>query len=70
MWICSLDSVLWHRLVETGNDDLPAALSLEKLGLISMLFVAKHGLKLFATLHCKNYFNVIIAAKTKDDARF
>ena len=33
-----------------------------------MLFVAMRGLKLFTTLHCKNYFNVIIAAKTKDVA--
>ena len=33
MWISSLGSVLWHRLVETGNDELPivAAFSLEEL---------------------------------------
>ena len=58
MWISSLGSVLWHRLVETGNDDPPtvAVSSLEELGLIldiAMLFVAAHGLKLYTTLHCK-----------------
>ena len=51
-----------------------AALSLEdsRIGFdldIAMLCVAVHGLKLFTTLHCKNYFNVITTARTKGDAR-
>ena len=75
MWICSLGSVLWYRLVETGNDDLPSCSHWSQprrivFGLdIAMLCVAVHGLKLFTTLHCKSYFNVIITARTTDDAR-
>ena len=36
---------------------------------IAMLCVAVHGSKLFTTLHCRNYFNVIITVRTKDDTR-
>ena len=72
MWICSLGSVLCYRLVETGNGDLPSCSRPWRIGFvvdIAMLCVAVHGLKLFTTLHCKNYFNVIITARTKDNAR-
>ena len=64
MWICSLGSVLWHRLVETGNDDVSGCFQPGRIGFdlkdIAMLFVAVHGLKVFTTLQCKNYFNIII----------
>ena len=62
MWICSLGSVLWQRLVETGmsNDDLPSCFQNSGFDLdITMLFVAVSGLKLFTRLNCNNYFNVI-----------
>ena len=65
MWICSLARVLWHRLVEIGNDDLSSCFQPWRIGLdldVAMLSVSIHGLKLF-TIH------VIITVKTKDDAR-
>ena len=46
MWICSLGGVLWYKLVETGNDDIPSCSQPERIWFdvdIAMLCVAIHG---------------------------